>query len=340
MVALTSAQQAAWSNALNILRNKERRTWILINRSSLGESFITCSLAKAFAEIHGGPVTMVMKESHNDIALMFKDDIFNIVHGSDDAIHAICDSIRGIGSFDIDQPIVVHTGWHGTGRGAVELVDLLAYPRRGGLTLLDHFRYMLRLGWDAPVQAPTIHGVWWEEAVAYARSIGMKPKQSAILVPDTNTNPPLPDEFWTKIAKALSDRGLKVFTNMAGTLYGPRKEPFPGTEPIKLMARTAAPLAELAGRVIGAPNGLMLLLLACKPEAEFTSVLLDPPPGQAITIDGYTVKNPIFWQTHLTSGLDLKPYYEYAVRPGEYPPALIDDIVSNNPATAYVPFPT
>ncbi len=335
MVTLTIDKQAAWTNALNLVRHESVRTWILVCSSALSEAWCTCSLAKAFSEVHGGPVTLVMKDSQKDIALMFQKDVFKILHAPDNVIGYICESILGIGSFDIDQPIVAQTFWHGTGRGAEELMELMSYPNRGGLSLADHFRYLLRVGWDAPMQEPTIPPEWRMEAEMYAESIGLEPYRSVILLPDTNTNPPLPEEFWIRIAKELVDRKYKVFTNMAGNGLGPRTAPLPGTQPITLTVRMAVLLAERAVRFIGSSTGLMAVLLGRKADAEHTVLLHDPSPGVTFNIRHYQVKRPVFIQTQRATGINTGPVHEYAVRPGEYSDKLIDDIITNNPNSAY-----
>lgn len=289
-------------------------------------------MARAFRETHGGPLTLVLKESQRAIADMFPDDFDHLITWEDSRLMSFCQRLMGQGAFAIDEPIIAHPYWHGLGRFYQPLIELLRHPGRGGLTLADHFRLILQLDWETRLSEPVIPERWRLDADAYADEIGLERGQSVILLPDNNTNPTLPDSFWAALTGELAASGKTVFTNMTGNVAGPRREPFPGSRPIHMTIASSIPLVERAGRLISMANGLQSLILGSQAQAECTVIIHDFAKGTRLPGPGFTIKDPIAWQSFKYSGFCDGAFNEFAVSPERITPQFISDIARNAPS--------
>lgn len=322
-----------WNSVSNTLRDANTRSWILLNPTSLGDTWIVCALAKAFRETHG-PITMVVKESHAAIAQMYQNDIFKIIAVDGNQIQDYCSRTHHFCTFAIDQPFIAHPFWVGDGR-LDRIMQLYRYPGRGGITFTDVCRYILHLGWDAPLARPTIPQAWTDEAHSYAQSIGMVPGKSVILSPDNNSVEALPVEFWQPLADELNRLGWKVFTNLAGnTANGPRSAPFEGTSAITLPLHLVIPLVELAGRYISGNNGLACMLIGSHAKCQFTWLINRRDPSKIYSINGTVYNDPVVDTSIRIAGVTNEPTREYVVCPDEDMSNLIRDIAEDNPASA------
>ncbi len=331
MVGLPEFHQNYRTAALNYWRDPDRRSWIIVNPTSIGDTWCVCALAEAFKAAHGGPLTFVMRQGQRALSDMYADVIDRVIYWEDVRLIDFTKRLMGQGSFDLDEPIIAHPFWHGTGRGVQPLLELLRYPRRGGLTLADQFRLMLQLDWDAPLKPPTLPQVWRDEALIDAKAAGVEPGNSVILFPDNNTNPPLPDAVWTELAAELRRMGRKVFTNLAGNVAGRRAQPLAGTQPISVSIRTAIPVVEYAGRFISMSNGLQAVMMAADIQAEHTILIHDFPVNMKTGGLNYAIRDPIACQTYHYVGFAEGDFFEYVVRPDAATPDLIADIARNNP---------
>jgi hypothetical protein len=336
MSAITNRQQFYWTSALNLLREKDRRSWILLNPTSLGDTWVVCALAKSFKETHGGALTMVVKPAQTALAQMYQPYIDRIMCLQQD-LHEVCERIQPRTTFDIDQPIIAHPFWHGDGR-LDELSKLFEYKNRGGLLFVDFFRYILRLPWTSELVKPTIPDVWRNEAIAYARELGMAEGQSVILFPNNNTNKELPDAVWQTLADKLRARGVMVFTNMFGNTWkGGRSTPFEGTKAITVQLHHAIPLAEFAGRIISGPNGLCATMLGADVATDVTVLIYAPPPGAEYSINQFhKATDPIMNQSFKITGLRdwNRPAREYAICPTDDLSSVMDGVADRNPEKA------
>jgi hypothetical protein len=335
MSAITNRQQSYWTSALNLLREKERRSWILLNPTSLGDTWIVCALAKSFKETHEGPLTMVVKPTQVAIAQMYQPYIDRIICLQQD-LHEVCDRIQQHTTFDIDQPIIAHPFWHGDGR-LDELSKLFEYKNRGGLLFADFFRYVLRLPWTSELVKPAIPQIWRDEAVAYAHELGMVQGRSVILFPNNNTNKELPESVWQILADKLRARGLIVFTNMFGNTWkGSRSTPLEGTKAITVQLHHALPLAEFAGRIISGPNGLCTIMLGAHVATDVTVLIYAPESGEDYSINLLKATDPIMNQSFKVTGLCdwSQPAREYAVCPTQDLLSVMDDVADRNPEKA------
>ncbi len=322
-----------WNSVSNTLRDANTRSWILLNPTSLGDTWIVCALAKAFRETHG-PITMVVKESHAAIAQMYQNDIFKIIAVDGNQIQDYCSRTHHFCTFAIDQPFVAHPFWVGDGR-LDRMFELFRYPGRGGLSFADMFRYMLHLDWDAPLARPVIPKAWRDEADSYAQSIGMVPGKSVILFPDNNTTEALPTEFWQSLTEHLTKAGWKVFTNMFGNAKGMREAPIEGTSAMTVPIHLAIPLVEIAGRYISGVNGISAMMVGCHANSQFTHLITCRAPGKEHSHNGTLITDPVSLYSYKYSWISGgTPVREYVVCPDEDMSSIIQDIADDNPATA------
>jgi hypothetical protein len=319
-----------WNAALEYWRNPEKKSWILVNPAAIGDTWCALALARGFRDTHGGPITVVMRESQRPIAEMFADSIDQIICWEDVRLQRFAIRLMGSGYFDIDQPIIAHPAWHGAGRNIFPLMERLRYPGKGGLNFLDQWRLTLRLPWSTPMQQPTIPSSWRDEAALYGDSIGVEPGQSVILFPDNNTNPPVPEPIWQEIANALARQGWRVFTNMAGNRFGRRLDAFTGTTPIEITVRSAVPLVERAGRYVSMANGMQVMLLGSCRTAQHTYLIHDAPPGHKWGGLGYPVSDMLM-QSSYCAGIADGPFNEYIVNERTFSRELADAIAANSP---------
>lgn len=322
--------QNFWTAALNYWRDPNKRSWIIVCPASIGDTWGVCALAQAFRDTHGGPLTIVIKESQQAIAQMFPEVFDRTIVWEDARLDRFCQRLIGQGAFAIDEPIIAHQYWHGLGRFTAPLIELLRYPGRGGLNLADQFRLVLHLGWDSRMTDANIPEAWHLEAEAYADSIGLDRGNSVILFPDSNTNPVLPDTFWDALTAELTSAGKKVFTNMVGNNSGARKAPFTGSHPIAMTIKLGIPLIELAGRFIGMANGFTAMLLSSNVRAEHSCLIHDFPTTERLSGPGFPIRDAVAWQSFSFSGLREGNFNEFVVKSGHISEQLIRDIASNN----------
>ena len=319
-----------WKAALDYWRDPDQKSWILVNPAALGDTWCTCALAGAFRKTYGGPLTLVIGEHQRAVADMYAHQFDRIITWEPERLGRFCIRLMGAGHFDMDEPIIAHPAWHGTGNQIFRMMIRLRYPEKGGLNFLDQWRMMLRLPWDAPIERPHVPDAWREEALHYAKALNMPLGESVIIFPDNNTNPPLPASVWEKLARAYSDLGLTVYTNLAGNRQGQRREPLIGTRPITINLQNAIPLVELAGRYATMANGMQGLLQGSGIKAKHTYLIHDAPKGRIWGNLGYEVDDMMMQSSHCT-GVIAPPYFEYLVNEQTMTVQLAAEIARDNP---------
>jgi hypothetical protein len=334
MVGLTTFPQHFRSAALNYWRDEAERSWILVNPTSIGDTWCAFALASAFKDAHGGPLTMVVKESQAALAQMFPGPADRIIAWKDHRLHRFCLRLYGMASFDRDEPIIAHPYFFRNDHDIFKLTELFRFPGRGGVKFADQFRLMLKLDWETPLSTPSIPSEWRAEAADYAAEIGLETGRSVILFPDNNSVPPLPADIWQALADELASQGYKVFTNLAGDSRGPRTVPLERTSPIRVTVRLAWPLVELAGRFISMSNGMSAMLLGSGVKAQHDLFLHLPPRGETFRITDIPVADPLVVQSMRFVGFSEGPFREYAIRPGDDNADLIKAVARGDPSRA------
>jgi len=253
--------QRQFAKFLEEVRDPQRRTWIILNPHSIGETATVCSLAREFVKQHGHGITMVVPPDHLPITQMFPGRFGRVLTAERSFMRYIIQHFIDSNRFELDFPFSAHQYDLGDCRGD-ELFYLLKFPGRGGISQTDLFRYLLRLPWDSQMERPTISPDWDLEAGRLAQSIGMPIGASVLLFPATTTpHPQFPDLFWETLAARLARNGQAVFTNMKGGIVGPKTMPIAGTTPVEVPIHLGLSLVRLAGRTICSSHGMHFLLL-------------------------------------------------------------------------------
>lgn len=251
-------RKALYNAMLKRVRHPEKRTWIMLNPVSIGETATTCAFAASFVKEHGHGISLVIRDDQQAIAEMYPGRFEQVVVATQ-AEQNDMQRFLPPAQFELDIPFAAFCNSLGDAR-TDNIYYLLKYPNRGGLSLTDCYRHLFMLPWDAKLERPTIPMAWEEEAQAYAKEVGIIPGESVILFPSTSSShPQFPTFMWHTLIKRLQDLGKKVFCNMKGGLVHPEKLPIDGTLPIEVPIHLAMSLARIAGRVITPPNGLLVL---------------------------------------------------------------------------------
>jgi hypothetical protein len=254
-------RQGEFARFLEQVRHPQLRTWIIMNPASIGDTATVCALAHEFVKHHGHGITMIVPPDHIAVTNMFPNRFLRVLTADRPTMLSIINNFIDANRFDLDVPFCGHPYDHGDCRGD-ELFYLFKYPGRGGISLTDLFRYMLRLPWDAQIERPTILPDWDAEALRLAESIGMPIGKSVLLFPaNSSPHPRFPDVFWETLATRLADNGQRVFTNMKGGNFRPDTMPIVGTTPVEVPIHLALSLVQLAGRTICSAHGMQYLQL-------------------------------------------------------------------------------
>ncbi|HWZ47454.1 MAG TPA: hypothetical protein VNX00_04450 [Herbaspirillum sp.] len=248
-----------FNKILEKLRHPEKRTWIILNPTSIGDTALMCAFAKAFVETHGYGITMVVPEDHIPITQMYPGRFEQVLVADRETMHQMMNAYLPTHQFALDMPFCGHPYDLGDGR-ADELGYLFKFPGRGGLSFVDIFRHVLRLPWDAQIERPKIPEEWAREANEFAISASMEYHNSVILFP-ANSSPiaQFPDILWSTLVARLKANGYKVFCNMKGGNFRPQTMPIAGAIPIEIPVHLSLPLVSIAGRTISGSNGMQFL---------------------------------------------------------------------------------
>jgi hypothetical protein len=254
-------RQGELARFLEQVRDPQRRSWIIMNPTSIGDTATVCSLAHEFVKKHGHGITMLVPPDHLPITQMFPGRFLRVLTADRPTMLYIVNNFVDANRFELDVPFCGHPYDHGDCRGD-ELFYLHKYPGRGGISFTDLMRFLLRLPWDSQLERPTILPEWEAEAQSLADSIGMPIGKSVLLFPANSSQlPQYPDVFWETLAARLNGNGYTVFTNMKGGTFKPKTMPIVGTTAIEVPIHLALPLVRLAGRTICSANGIQFLQL-------------------------------------------------------------------------------
>lgn len=269
-----------YKNLLTQMRDPNRRSWILLNPTSIGDTAFVCAFSQAFLKQHGHTITMIVPPDHAAVTQMYPNRFMQVHTAERGLMMQFSNNYLDPTRFELDMPICVHPYDHGDCR-ADGLMYLYKYPGRGGLTQPDIYRHLLRLPWEAKIERPHAPSEWDAEVEDIARRIGMPRGESVILFPaNSSEHPQFPDFFWETVTTRLIQRGFKVFCNMRGGNFRPKTMPIPGTHPIDIQMHQALSFVHYAGRTISSANGMQLLLLM---GGRFSQMTVAMPIAKAFT---------------------------------------------------------
>ncbi len=186
---MNKVRENEYRNLLTQLRHPDRRSWILLNPTSIGDTATVCAFAAAFVAQHGHGITMVVPPDHMAVTHMYPNRFLRVVKAERHVMMHIINNYVDPGRFELDVPMCAHPYDIGDCR-VDELSYLFKFPGRGGISFADTFRYLLRLPWDAPFERPQVPAPWEAEAEQFANRIGMPKGRSVILFPATSSGLP------------------------------------------------------------------------------------------------------------------------------------------------------
>lgn len=266
-------RRGEFTRFLEQVRDPQRRSWVIMNPTSIGDTATVCSLAREFVKKHGYGITMVVPPDHLPVTQMFPNRFLRVLTAERPTMLYVINNFIDANRFELDVPFCAHPYDLGDCRGD-ELFYLFKYPGRGGISFTDLMRYLLRLPFDAQMERPTIPSDWDAEALRLAQSVGMPLGKSVLLFPaNSSPLPQIPDTFWEMLAARLAANGYAVFTNMKGGNVRPKTMPIVGTTPVEVPIHLALSLVRLAGRTICSPNGIQFLQLLGGGFRQMTAVM-------------------------------------------------------------------
>lgn len=224
--------------------------WNLFCFQSIGDTYVVGALLKAFSERlrKRNEVTKLYvytAPSHVPVMELFNEYFFKVysINPKEINLHALA----RYSMFAPGFPIIAHPYYLDDGR----IANFIGYK---GITSVDVFKYALHLPLDSSLSRPKVADYNIEKANSFWQSTGLPTGKTAVLAPNAQTVPMLPNDFWSRIAKALNERGWTVCTN---SLDGSSIE---GTCPLKFDLGMAIPICEKAGLVVSLRSGFCDLI--------------------------------------------------------------------------------
>ncbi|GAB2861232.1 hypothetical protein GCM10027277_32370 [Pseudoduganella ginsengisoli] len=248
----------------NTVRIPGQDAWIILCGYNIGETSEFCALADAFVQQHGHGIILLVRPAHVAVARMYGHRFLKVLVLQDDIMQAVLRSnYIPQDRFEINKPM--SACWIDRGFRHSDGVKYLGshYPGRGGISETDMQRFVLRLPWNAKLEAPRIRVDWERAAMQQALDLGLRMGRSVLLCPINNSAKRFPQIFWDTVAARLIERGYMVFTNMGGLneFNGIANMPIPGTTAVSLPIEQVIPFAHLAGRMITGGNGMSFLTM-------------------------------------------------------------------------------
>lgn len=271
----------------NVVRECGPQTYIVVSLYSLGDTYLLCSLAKAFRSVHcknGEKIVLVVKESHLAIAELFIDDIDSVYlmqkDTTDRALRYLMDNGLKCG-FGPGEALFIHP--HHVNDTRVD-----DFTNLEGVSQVNMYANLLRLPIRTLPGTPIIPSNRHLEAKSLSERYGVIEGKSVVLFPDSNSWPQLPGVFWKKFSINLSKKGWNVFTNSAGNnTSGTRDVPLPGSSLIDIPLHLVIPFLEQAGWVIGALCGLMNVVISSQTKCKKTVVVRGPAHGKSLKFNEF-----------------------------------------------------
>ncbi|HXA46507.1 MAG TPA: hypothetical protein VNW52_02670 [Burkholderiaceae bacterium] len=267
----SAAAYAEWHHAIDTVLNNSVRipgqpAWIIVCGYHIGEIADFCAFSSEFVKAHGHGIILVARGIHMHVAQMYMHNFLKVVAVTDQMMTAMLyTSYIPEGRFELDQPI--SACWIDRGFRQHDGIRYLSrYAGRGGISETDLMRLVLRLPWNAKMEAPRISLEWEDQSWQLARQVGLRVGRSVLLCPINNTARKLPDIFWTAVAERLIEQGFAVFTNVGGlsATNGLATMPIAGTTAVDLPIHLAISFAHFAGRVITGGNGMSFLMMLAR----------------------------------------------------------------------------
>jgi len=257
--------------------------YVLVSSYGLGDTYIVASLCDAFRRKYctdGRKLFLVVKESHRDLAKLFAGGWNRLADIPDSDINSLTHAAagRGVQILRPGVPVFVHPSV-----ATVRPDHCVAHH-----FMSDVAMYALIMGLH-PATVPTLPRADLEaaaEAKQIAADLGVVEGKTVLLIPHANSWLNTPTSFWHELAARLQVSGRVVLWN----------------DPTKIPLRCVAPLAALAGWVIGANCGLMQTIVCGQVPCRKTIVT------QSLEGSGHTLPISSTFPYRMTRKIDGNTY--------------------------------
>ena len=267
-------------------------TFLIVSIYSLGDTYLLCAHARCFRQIHcknGEKLALLIKKSHIGVAELFLDDIDFIYVLEGSTLDATVSYLftHGIKSaFGTNQALFIHP--HHVNDTRVD-----DFTNLEGVSQAQMYANLLRLPIHSPIALPRPKPEYFRKAEGLCHQMGFIRGRTAVLFPDSNSWPPVSEDFWKRLPAVISQAGWTVFTNAAGDHRGPRRTPLPGTKLAEFPLELAIPVLAYAGWAIGALCGFMNVVISSRVPCRKTVVVRGPARGRELRFNEYiAVRSP------------------------------------------------
>lgn len=234
----------------DIYRNLEKRYspdyhFLLCPYTGTGDVYLVGTLLPAYLRKNGIEkyVLVVISASCRKVAKIFDIPYIHQLEGMDDVTcllryYMLCPEETKLK--------VLNDSW-------ADIYTCLTQWVRGlhGMDFTQMFtRFVFELGEKARPEQPVLKERREEVDVVFEES-GMVPGRTVVIAPYTTTLSELPNEFWEKLAKSLTERGYMVFTNSGG----PGEPVIDGTDAAFFPLEIAPQAMSRAGGFVGVRSG-------------------------------------------------------------------------------------
>lgn len=249
---------------LKQIKQNHPECYILMSPNSIGELLYTCGFAKSFRNQYQSPIVMCVRPEHVQLVEKLYPNRFKaIIPLHMEVMRAfITKGIVPYGYFGKDYPLVLSPLHYENGR--ISQLKNLLITRFGtsGLSSTDAARYMLHLDWDARIEQPNME--WVFEFGEKFTNAGINLDNFALIQLGNNTNKPLPSHFYSCLEQKLSEKGLQVLANAAGSMLIPQNLNLTRSISVQADALSALALMKYSTLTVTGNNGLALFAWCTK----------------------------------------------------------------------------
>ena len=267
---------------LNQLRDPNKKSWILLSPSSLGETLCLCSLSESFIKKHGFSITLVIPKTHEFITLCYPNLFHNVLFMTVEEMRLFSSSnIIPRNFFELDFPINTWTNQINDANPKALFELFIKTSGVKGLNFIDMYRYNLRLDWEAPCRLPTLPIDLCDlTSRILIKKFEIK-KKFVLIQGGNNTCYPTPSIYFNDICKKLKELDIDVIFNSHGSTFKSNIEALDNIKFLNLSILEATSLANRAITIISGINGFLSFLSALDLNKVIhtflpNSVLIDP----------------------------------------------------------------
>jgi len=248
-------------NVLGQLRDPNKKTWILLSPSSLGETLTLCSLCDSFVKKHGYSITLVIPRGHEFITKCYPDLFYKIFFMTVDDMRLFWTyNLYPRNFFALDYPIITWSNQINE-TNPISLYELYIKTKgKQGLDFVNLNRFNLRLDWDCSVQLPSLPLQECNSTFERLKSEYNLKNDFVLLLYGNNTNKPIPSKYLNSICKEYEQQGVEVIANGYGASFKSKIDQFSNVKFIDLSIHEAVSVALYSRAIIGGSNGLTNLL--------------------------------------------------------------------------------